>query len=170
MTPAGVIELQENRSKQEFTQEEVSSNCYAQLQQQKIETSGKEKVSMGCFAQLQKQNGETSVKEKITEKGQELTLKENTTKQQKYKESKSEVEKFRQEQMYKSKQEVELYREESEDLCEFPRPESIKILDCTPVKKSMSIQIEDTFWEKKKKLIPDYSVMLKLDEHALQVV
>ena len=54
---------------------------------------------------------------------------------------------------------------------EFPDPEDVEILEHTPIKEdnSLYLKIEDTFWEEKRKLIPDYSVMLKLDQHALKV-
>ena len=53
----------------------------------------------------------------------------------------------------------------------FPVPEDVEILEYTPIKEdsSLYLKIEDTFWEGKRKLIPDYSVMLRLDQHALKV-
>ena len=51
----------------------------------------------------------------------------------------------------------------------FPRHQDVEVLDCTPPKKESYVRMEDTFWSKKKKLIPDYSVMEKIDAHVLKV-
>ena len=51
----------------------------------------------------------------------------------------------------------------------FPDHEDVEVLTCTPIKNKNFVEIEDTFWLKKRKLIPDYSVMEKIDNHVLTV-
>ena len=51
----------------------------------------------------------------------------------------------------------------------FPDHKDIEVLKYTPIRKDTFIKIEDTFWSKKRKLIPDYSVMEEIDKHVLAV-
>ena len=51
----------------------------------------------------------------------------------------------------------------------FPDPTEIEILTHTPPRVWCNVRIENTFWRGKKMLIPDYSVMEKIDEHVLTV-
>lgn len=47
--------------------------------------------------------------------------------------------------------------------------EVYEILTHTPLKPSEFITMEDTFWPGKKFMIPDYSVMEEMDDHAIRV-
>ena len=51
----------------------------------------------------------------------------------------------------------------------FPNHKDVEVLTCTPPRKETFIKMEDTFWSKKRQLIPDYSVMEKIDKHVLTV-
>lgn len=51
---------------------------------------------------------------------------------------------------------------------DFSNPDEVEILSHTPAK-NLSFSMENTFWDEKKLLIPDYSVMLELDKHVLGV-
>ena len=51
----------------------------------------------------------------------------------------------------------------------FPNHKDVEVLTCTPPRKETFIKMEDTFWPKKRQLIPDYSVMEKIDKHVLAV-
>ena len=63
----------------------------------------------------------------------------------------------------------DLLENEPDVLEKFPDPSDIPIVDCIPKEEQYCIQVEDTFWAKKKRLIPDYSVMEAIDSHALKV-
>ena len=51
----------------------------------------------------------------------------------------------------------------------FPDHNSVEALACTPSNKGRFVRMEDTFWSKKRKLIPDYSVMERIDAHVVKV-
>ena len=51
----------------------------------------------------------------------------------------------------------------------FPDHNDVEVLNYTPIRKKTFIKMEDTFWWKKRQLIPDYSVMEKIDKHVLAV-
>ena len=51
----------------------------------------------------------------------------------------------------------------------FPDPKTVEVLKSTPPNKGKYIRMEDTFWSKKKKLVPDYSVMERIDAHVVKV-
>ena len=51
----------------------------------------------------------------------------------------------------------------------FPDPKTVQVLKCTPPNKGKYTRMEDTFWSKKKKLVPDYSVMERIDAHVVKV-
>ena len=51
----------------------------------------------------------------------------------------------------------------------FPDPKTVKVLKCTPPNKGRYIRMEETFWAKKRKLIPDYSVLERIDKHVVTV-
>ena len=51
----------------------------------------------------------------------------------------------------------------------FPDHKTVEALACTPSNKGRFVRMEDTFWSKKRKLIPDYSVMERIDAHVVKV-
>ena len=51
----------------------------------------------------------------------------------------------------------------------FPDHKDVEVRTCTPPRKEAFVKMEDTFWWKKRQLIPDYSVMEKIDKHVLAV-
>ena len=51
----------------------------------------------------------------------------------------------------------------------FPNHGDIEVLTCTPPRPETYVKMEDTFWSKKRQLIPDYAVMEKIDAHVLEV-
>ena len=51
----------------------------------------------------------------------------------------------------------------------FPDHKDVEVLTCTPPRKETFIRMEDTFWWKKRQLIPDYSAMEEIDKHVLEV-
>ena len=59
--------------------------------------------------------------------------------------------------------------ESTAELQPFPDPKTVPILLVTPPTANLFVKIEDTFWEKKKQLIPNYKVILPLDEHVRKV-
>ena len=53
------------------------------------------------------------------------------------------------------------------------KPEKVNdvtIWGCTPPDKGVYISMEETFWSTKRKLIPDFSVMERIDAHVLSVM
>ena len=94
---------------------------------------------------------------------------ENTKRRESLKQVKSTTKVQMQENRFPIAEDVEIIEHTEEK--EFPNPEDVEISEYTPIKEdsSLYLKIEDTFWEGKRCLIPDYSVMLKLDQHALKV-
>ena len=67
-----------------------------------------------------------------------------------------------------SNNDLDLIRSTATDLQPFPNPQSVPILLITPPS-NLFMKIEDTFWEKKRQLIPNYKILLPLDEHVTKV-